>query len=206
MRIAIVIFRIVVAVIVLTAVVVQLMHGLEVNPNFKLSNFLSFFTIQSNILSALIMLGTAICLAANKWSSAIDNYRGAATLYMTITGITYFLLLRGIEDQLQTPLPWVNIVLHYAFPIAILIDWFISPLARKISFRQTLVWLLFPVAYVIYSLIRGPIVDWYPYPFLDPADGGYVKVLIVSLGIAVIALIGARVLAMNKNIIEQKSR
>jgi len=31
-----------------------------------------------------------------------------------------------------------------------------------------LIFLVYPVAYGAYSLIRGPIVDWYPYPFLDP--------------------------------------
>ncbi len=40
-------------------------------------------------------------------------------------------------------------------------------------------WLIFPVVYVVYSLIRGPVADWYPYPFLDPnLDGGAAKVAI----------------------------
>lgn len=199
-------FRAVVALTVLVAVVVQYMHGVNINPNFQVANFYSFFTIQSNILGAVVMLIAAGFLAANKWSRTLDNFRGAATLFMVITGITYFILLRGLEDQLQTPIPWVNITLHYAFPILILIDWFISPLARQIPLRQTLTWLLFPIAYVTYTLIRGPIVNWYPYPFLNPATGGYLKVLIVSLGIAVVAIIGANILALNKNIIEQKSR
>jgi len=199
-------FRLIVSVTVLVAIMTQLLHGINNNPNFKISNFLSFFTIESNIFGAIAMLISAGFLALNKWSRVLDNFRGAATLFMTITGITYFLLLRGIEDQLQTPIPWVNIVLHYAFPIAILIDWFLSPIARKITFRQTLTWLAFPIAYVTYSLIRGPAAGWYPYPFLDPTtDGGYAKVAIVSIGIAAIALAGAAVLVLNKNVIK-KSR
>ena len=199
-------FRLIVGVIVLAAIVTQLLHGFANNPNFNVTNFLSFFTIESNIFGVMTVLISAAFLAMNKWSVKLDNFRGAATLFMTITGITYFLLLRGIEDQLQTPIPWVNIVLHYAFPIAILIDWFVSPIARKITFRQTLTWLAFPIAYVTYSLIRGPIAGWYPYPFLDPTtDGGYAKIIIVGIGIATIALAGAAVLALNKNIIK-KSR
>jgi hypothetical protein len=47
--------------------------------------------------------------------------------------------------------------------------------------------LVVPVAYCSYSLIRGPIVDWYPYPFLNPeAAGGYPGVVAYSIGIAVL--------------------
>ena len=51
---------------------------------------------------------------------------------------------------------------------------------RRIGFRTALPWLGVPLVYVAYSLLRGPLVDWYPYPFLDPADGGYGRVAVVS--------------------------
>ena len=198
-------FRLIVSVTVLVAIVSQLLHGIDNNPNFNITNFLSFFTIESNIFGAIVMLVSAGFLAKNKWSSKLDNFRGAATLYMTVTGITYFLLLRGIEDQLQTPVPWINIVLHYAFPIAILIDWFISPISRKITFAKTLAWLSFPIAYVIYSLLRGLVVFWYPYPFLNPFEQGYPKVIVASIFIALITLVCALLIARNKNIIAENA-
>ncbi len=38
--------------------------------------------------------------------------------------------------------------------------------------------------YLVYTLARGPIVGWYPYPFLDPAHaGGYVGVALYCVGI-----------------------
>lgn len=39
--------------------------------------------------------------------------------------------------------------------------------------RQALLWLLYPLVWTAYTLIGGALVDWYPYPFLDPAQGGY---------------------------------
>jgi hypothetical protein len=43
----------------------------------------------------------------------------------------------------------------------------------------------YPLAYLAYSLIRGPIVDWYPYPFLDPDEvGGYAGVAAYCVAIA----------------------
>jgi hypothetical protein len=43
----------------------------------------------------------------------------------------------------------------------------------------------FPLVWLAYTLVRGPIVDWYPYPFLNPANvGGYVGVTAYCIAIA----------------------
>jgi hypothetical protein len=43
---------------------------------------------------------------------------------------------------------------------------------------------------MLYSLIRGPIADWYPYPFLNPDENeGYLGVATTPITIT-IALIG----------------
>jgi hypothetical protein len=41
------------------------------------------------------------------------------------------------------------------------------------------------LVWVVFTLIRGAIENWYPYPFLDPANGGYGSVAVVSAGIFV---------------------
>jgi hypothetical protein len=104
---------------------------------------------------------------------------------MTTTGVVYGLLLSGYEEELQTALPWVNTVVHRVIPLVMVIDWMIERPHNRLDFRRCLVWVTFPVAYLAYSLIRGPIVEWYPYPFLDPDEaGGYAGVAAYSIGIA----------------------
>ena len=52
----------------------------------------------------------------------------------------------------------------------------------------------FPVVYILYTLARGAIVDWYPYFFVNPhRGGGYVLVAgnCVAVGVGIIALIVA---------------
>ena len=116
----------------------------------------------------------------------LSQLRGAATLYMGITGMIFSLLLSGAD--VQTPIPWVNSVLHYIFPLFIVIDWLVDRSVRPLAFRQGLVFLVYPVAYGAYCLIRGPIVDWYPYPFLDPRVHGYLYVVIMMVFVAVVGL------------------
>lgn len=159
--------------------------------NWNPANFFSYFTIESNILAVVTFLLSALFLFAGKKSKSLDFFRGATTFFMVVTGIVFAVLLSGIEGIVLTAAPWDNIVLHYLIPIAIVIDWIVDGPSAKLSYRKTLIWLVFPVTYVVYSLIRGPIVNWYPYPFLNPANGGYGQVLVTSI----IIMVGGVILA-----------
>ena len=171
----------------LIAVATQLALNTELGRS--ISNFFSFFTIQSNILIAVLLLVVGICNLKGITRS-IASLRGALTLYITMTGVIYFLLLSGNEVALQTTIPWVNIVLHYLIPVVVVLDWIFFPPTRNVSFRQASLWLIYPLVYVTYSLIRGAFTGWYPYPFLNPITTGWPNVVGVCLviGIAVIGL------------------
>ena len=41
-----------------------------------------------------------------------------------------------------------------------------------------------PVVWLVYTLVRGAFVDWYPYPFIDVDEHGYGVVLLNALGIS----------------------
>lgn len=151
---------------------------------FNSFNFLSYFTIQSNIFAFTILILSAMATASSRISSKLNLLRGAVTLYMVITGIVFAVLLAGVEGAVLTAVPWDNIVLHYIMPVALLVDWLVDKPNKSIAFKKALVWLIYPVVYVIYSLTRGYFVDWYPYPFLDPNNNGYAGVLLMGLGIA----------------------
>jgi hypothetical protein len=46
--------------------------------------------------------------------------------------------------------------------------------------------LLFPVLWLAYTLVRGAIWKWYPYPFLDVSSHGYARVVVNALVVAVV--------------------
>ncbi len=185
-------YRIVFALLTLAAVVYQFSVQNE-RVDFVPENFFSFFTIQSNVIAALLFL----LLAARQSvpSPVLDLFRGGVVTYMMLTGVVYGLLLSGYEDALQTPEPWVNTVLHQVMPLIVVLDWFIQPPRFRISFARAIVWTAYPLLYLGYSLLRGPQVDWYPYPFLDPRlEGGYPVVLVTCALITAGFLIATRLL------------
>ncbi|HVQ44079.1 MAG TPA: Pr6Pr family membrane protein [Candidatus Saccharimonadia bacterium] len=189
-RYLIMIYRVAFALLCLYAIGVQYRYGMQGQGiDFIPANFFSFFTIESNLLAILIFLiAGLLAVKLPKPTTAWVQLRGAAVLYMTITGIVYVTLLSGLEESLQTPIPWINFVLHYLMPVVVLADWFLDLPRLRLSFKQGLVWLIFPAAYLVYSLVRGPVVGWYPYPFLDPQaqNQGYAGIAVtaaVMLGI-----------------------
>jgi len=171
----------------LTAIVAQLWIGVTEH-DARAANFFSFFTIESNLLTVVVLLvGGGLALAGRESTPAWELFRGAVVAYMTTTFLVFAALLSGLPDNLDLTEPWVNVVLHQLMPIVLVIDWIFSPPQARLTIRRALVWMLFPAAYLVYSLIRGPIVDWYPYPFLNPDEvGGYAGVIAYAVGIAVL--------------------
>ncbi|MEK7152561.1 MAG: Pr6Pr family membrane protein, partial [Patescibacteria group bacterium] len=139
----------------------------------------------SNVFVTVVFVMSAYYLAIGKKPSVADDVlRGASVLYMAITGIVYALLLSGIDVDLS--LPWVNLQLHYIMPIVVVADWLYQPQRGQLTIKKIAPWLIFPTLYLIYNLVRGPLVGWYPYPFLDPNTvGGYGGVVLYSIGIVV---------------------
>ena len=149
---------------------------------FNAFNFFTFFTILSNLFAAAIFFeGGRRQLAGSP--PVPDLWRGAAVVYMAVTYIVFAVLLRDLQEELQTHVAWVDSVLHRVMPIAVMADWLIDPPRATITFRRALVWLGFPLVWTAFTLIRGAIDGRYPYPFLDPANGGYGVVALYCIGI-----------------------
>lgn len=181
------IIRIAVGLLAAAAVITQLGNSIGLGRNIV--NFFSFFTIESNILGVFILLSLGLATLAGKSDERFAFVRGAVTLFMTMTGIIYVLLLAGHEAELQTTIPWVNFVLHYLMPVAFVIDWLLFPPKQHIRFTRALAWVIFPIAYLVYSLGRGAFTGWYPYPFLNPITNGWPQLIATSVVIALATIV-----------------
>ncbi|WP_173401144.1 Pr6Pr family membrane protein [Arthrobacter sp. Br18] len=188
-------FRFWFAVLGFSAVFFQLTHLLQNVPGATAWNFFSYFTIESNIIAVLTLAIAGRYAWKGNSPRWLELLRGAATIYMTITGIVYNLLLSNID--VNTPIPWINVVLHFTIPTIMVIDWLVDLPGTRVPVRTSLVWLAFPLLYLAYSLIRGPLVDWYPYPFLDPRISGYEAVAAMSVAIAAAAFLFALIAAFS---------
>lgn len=181
-RVALAAGRLFFAALTLAAIVTQLLD-LSGKGVLDPVNYFSYFTIDSNLLAAAVLL-----IGAARWRDArsptFDLVRGGAVVYMSVTGIVFTLLLANTD--VDTAIPWVNDVVHSLMPLVIVADWLLDPPDRRLTLRQGLTWLSFPLAWIIYTMIRGALVNRYPYPFLDPGNGGYGSVAVYCVGILVV--------------------
>lgn len=218
MRIGFAIVRVAVAGAIVAAVVGQLITSLNFWPtqgvtNIALAivNFFSFFTIQSNVASAVVLLIGASFLVTRTGADPtwFTTLRGSVATYMIVTGIVYNLLLRGIQLPQGQTLGWSNEILHVVAPIWLLLDWLFAPGRTPIEWRKLWLVLIYPILWVVYTLVRGPftpneVLDqpyWYPYPFLNPnlsANGYFSVALYVILIAAIIGVSAAGVIWVSK--------
>lgn len=145
--------------------------------------FFSYFTVLSNILITGFFIYLGI-YNPKKISRTLNWFRGAAVLYMSMTGVIYWSIL--VNNHSLSIDPWINMTLHGVMPIAAFLSWILFPLNNKLVYRNALQWLSLPLLFVFITLIRGLYVNWYPYFFLNPViEGGYLKVSLNILGILI---------------------
>jgi hypothetical protein len=158
------------------------------NPDYAGLNLFSYFTVQSNIIAMALYLFTAYTIiTGKKRSEGLSFVRGAGVLYMLVTGIVYTTLLQNNpEANPALGFDWRNFVLHQFGPLFIVTWWLLWPSPYKISAKKALYWLVFPVVWTIYTLVRAQFTDWYPYPFLNPDKaGGLLGVVAYMIGIGI---------------------
>lgn len=151
----------------------------------RVANFFSYFTVQSNILLAI----SATTLALNPYRDGPvwRVIRLAGLIGITVTGVVFVTLLRPIVE-LDGLAQLTNVGFHYASPVLGVLGWALFGPFPRFS-QRTLLWSLsWPLAWLVYTLIRGAVREWYPYPFIDVTAIGYGRTLLNSVGITVLLL------------------
>lgn len=149
--------------------------------------FISFFTILTNILVCLVLsysspASKAISGLAKFFSNPLVASGVAVSIAMV--GIIYHLLLRKIWNPQGFQLI-ADMSLHYLMPALFIIYWALYVNKAGLRWFHSIVWCVYPIAYLCYSLIRGEITYSYPYPFIDVITIGYQQAFINSMGLLV---------------------
>ena len=172
----------------------------------SLSNFLSYFTVLCNLLIAVSL--TFASLAPNTRAGvffSLLSVQSAIALYIFIVCLVYNTVLRGI----LTLTGWhyfVDNMLHVVVPILYILYWLFFRTTGTLKWQDGLYWVFFPITYLIYSLIRGSIVGWYPYPFLNAAKLGYEKVFLnIAVMVVIFLVAGLALIFMTRSLTRKEA-
>lgn len=129
-----------------------------------------FFTFMSNFLVGI----TALLLAIRPGGrgAVFHVLRLSGLVCLVITGVVFNVLLRD-----DSPLPLFHAVLdavqHVGTPILAPLLWLVFGPRGQVTGARVLWSALVPVAWLVVTLVRGALVDWYPYVILDVPSLGY---------------------------------
>jgi hypothetical protein len=163
-----------------------------VNNAFDPWEYFSYFTIETSLMNIVVFVaGGVLALRMPRDTALFTTVRMATLTYAIVTAGVYNVLLRSVHHDGFQGLGWPNEVIHVWIPLLIVLDWLISPGRPALGWRALRVVMIYPVAWLAYSLVRGAVSNGiYPYPFLDPATAGWGSVIgyIVALSCVLVGL------------------
>lgn len=151
----------------------------------RLIRFFSFFTVESTVLVVIVAATLAVRPARD--GRVWRVLRLQSLFGITVTGIVYATLLRGVVD-LHGAAAVTNALLHYVAPSMTVLGWVLFGPRPRVDERTLVVSLVWPALYIAYTFAHGAVTDWYPYPFVDVTVLGYVTVLRNGVGLIVLLL------------------
>ncbi len=150
-----------------------------------LLRYFGFFTILTNILVAVSLTMVYIKgISENGHFLTRPKTLTATAVYITIVGLIYNVILR-FQWAPQGLAKLVDELLHSVIPVLFIFFWVKFVPKQNIQWKNILPWLIYPLVYLGYTLLRGSFAAWYPYPFINVTDLGYGKVLMNSVMVTV---------------------
>jgi hypothetical protein len=168
----------------------------------RLTDSFSYFTIWSNLVVVIVLF--LLYRNPDRNSFRFKVLRLDSLLMITITGVVYHILIRPYFP----PVSWnvySDIFLHTITPIVTVLIWILVGPRNWISIKIVFYSLLVPIIWLGYTLIRGAIIDKYPYDFLDVITLGYLTVLITVVILVTIGLLIAFGYLLLEKLLSRKS-
>lgn len=151
----------------------------------RIVRLFSYFTVLSNVLVCVVAV--LLVTQPTRDGRLFRVARLDAVLCIAVTGIVYNTVLTGLVE-LSAAGAVSNFLLHVLSPVLVVVGWVLFGPRPRID-RSTVGWsLVAPLLWIAYTFVRGELVDWYPYPFLDVGEHGYASALLSTLVVAVVFL------------------
>ena len=173
------------------------------NGIFRPFEYFAYFSIVTAIVAGLVFViagfGLLLKIDDTKW---VEISRLSLAVALIVVGVVYHALLADVANDVRDGdynwpvLP--NEIIHTYAPILAAIEYLVSVKAFRIRFRSFLWVAVFPLTWLVLSIVRGAATNWWPYWFINPNGEaglggmltyiGAITLFFLTLGIAVLGL------------------
>lgn len=146
---------------------------------FSLVRHLSFLTIITNWLIVFAMFFPV--LAKETQIGQFFDRPGVRTAildYIIIVAVGFHLLLAHLYTYQGVDII-SDFIVHTAAPILVALEWLFFTRKGSLSFRQVPFWLLAPLAYMLYCILRGELTGNYPYSLINADERGHAAAVMI---------------------------
>ena len=198
--------RLATALALIVAIVWQVADRLAHNL-LRPGEYFAYFTIQSSLIAAVVLTVTAVReLRGLPQTKALNLARLSVSSYAIVVAVVYNALLRGTPVLPGDPdygYDWPvapNEILHVWAPIIIVLDLALTFMTYRLKYKQIFWVLLYPLAWLAFTIVRGLNTNWWAYWFLNPNEkAGVPGVIGYIFGIMIFMLLSASVsLGLNR--------
>lgn len=151
----------------------------------RLFEFFSYFTIQSNLLIAIAAI--LLTVKPDRDGAVFRVLRIAGLFGITVTLVVYQLLLSHLANFTGVAAA-SNIGLHYVVPALAILGWLLFGPRRLVTWRALFLAMLWPLAFVLLTIVQGMVTGFYPYPFVNVEVLGFARAALNGLGIMLLLL------------------
>lgn len=152
----------------------------------RVIDYLSYFTILSNILVAVML--TALAQGRVRPTLLWRTIRMDSLIMITVTGLVFVLILAKDAD-LQGLQYVTNTIEHYLVPVLTVVTWLVWGPRAWLRLVTVFTALVIPILWLAYTFARGAVIGAYPYGFLDVAVLGYGKSLVNVAGVLILGIV-----------------
>jgi hypothetical protein len=173
------------------------------NDLFRPFEYFAYFSIVTAILAGLFLITTGFGLLLKiedtKW---VEIARLSLAVALIVVGVVYHALLADAANDVRDgDYAWPvlpNEIIHTYAPILAVIEYLISVRAFRIRLRAFMWVAVFPLTWLVLSIVRGTATNWWPYWFINPNGEaglggmltyiGAITLFFLMLGILVLGL------------------
>ena len=173
------------------------------NDNFRPFEYFAYFSIVTAIFAGLFLITTSFGLMLKiedtKW---VEIARLSFAVALIVVAVVYHALLADVANDVRDgDYAWPvlpNEIIHTYAPILAAIEYVISVKAFRIRLRAFVWVVVFPLTWLMLSIVRGSATNWWPYWFINPNGeaglGGMltyiaaISMFFLALGLAVLGL------------------
>lgn len=158
-----------------------------INEVFRPTEYFAYFSIVTAIFAGLYLIttgfGLLLKLEDTKW---VEIARLSLTVALIVVGVVYHLLLADVANDVRDgDYAWPvlpNQIIHTYAPMLIVVDYLLSLRAFRIKMKAALWVAVFPLTWLVLSIIRGVATNWWPYWFINPNGEGGLSGMLTYVG------------------------